>query len=194
LEDHALGIIRDQVGAIILGSVFLFIGLAACALAAIRGRGGVRLLAWQGILSALYGAGMLAQSPAPFSIFPRSTWADRDYVVAIVTCVIIIPAVLFWLELSLGTLRRLLQPTLLAALVNAISGVSLALFFRSPWAFLNYNRVVVACCFLPLAVVVAVPNLSKRFLVVPSRIPAISLLTNIQISCIVCSISAFSKS
>jgi hypothetical protein len=29
--------IHDQVGAIILGSVFLFIGLAACALAAIRG-------------------------------------------------------------------------------------------------------------------------------------------------------------
>jgi len=119
---------------------------------------------------------MLAQSPAAFSIFPRSTWADRDYVVAIITYVIVIPAVLFWLELSLGILRRLLQLTLLAALVNAIGGVSLAFILQSPWAFLTYNKVVVACCFLLLAVVVAVPNLSKRFLVVPNRIPAIGTL------------------
>jgi len=176
LEDQALGIIRGQVGAIILGSVFLFIGLAACALAAVRGRGGVRLLAWQGIFSALYGARILAQSPAAFSILPRSTWADRDYVVATITYVILIPAVLFWLELSLGIGRRLLQVTLLAALVNAIGGVSLAVISRSPWAFLNYNKVLVTCCFLPLAVVVAVPSLAKRFLAVPSRILAIGTL------------------
>jgi sigma-B regulation protein RsbU (phosphoserine phosphatase) len=176
LEDQALGIIRAQVGAIILGSVFLFIGLAACAIAAVRGRGGVRLLAWQGIFSALYGARILAQSPAAFSILPRSTWAGRDYVVAIITYVILIPAVLFWLELGLGIVRRLLQVTLLAALVNAIGGVSSAFIFRSPWAFLNYNKVLVACCFLPLAVVVAVPNLAKRFLAVPSRILTIGTL------------------
>jgi len=176
LEGQVLAIPRDQVGAIMVATVFMFIGLAACALAAIRGRGGVRLLAWQGVFSALYGARMLAQSTAAFSILPRSTWADRDYVVAIITYVIVIPAVLFWLELSLGTLRRLLQLTLLAALVNAIGGVSLAFIFRSPWAFLNYNKVVVACCFSLLAVVVAVPNLSKRFLIVPSRIPAIGTL------------------
>jgi sigma-B regulation protein RsbU (phosphoserine phosphatase) len=92
------------------------------------------------------------------------------------TYVILIPAVLFWLELSLGTVRRVLQVSLAAALVNAIGGVSLAFIFRSPWAFLTYNRVVVACCFLPLAVVVAVPNLAKRFLAVPSRILAIGTL------------------
>jgi sigma-B regulation protein RsbU (phosphoserine phosphatase) len=176
LEDQALGIVRDQVGTIILGSVFLFIGLAACALAAVRGRGGVRLLAWQGIFSALYGARILAQSPAAFSILPRSTWAGRDYVVATITYVILIPAVLFWLELGLGIVRRLLLVTLLAALVNAIGGVSLAFISRSPWAFLNYNKVLVACCFLPLAVVAAIPNLAKRFLAVPSRILAIGTL------------------
>ena len=118
----------------------------------------------------------MAQSPAAFSIFPRSTWAGRDYVVVVITYVIVIPAVLFWLELSLGLLRRLLQIVLSAALVNAIGGVSLAFILRSPWAFLNYNKVVVACCFLLLAVVVAVPTLSERFLVVPSRIPAIGTL------------------
>jgi len=176
LEAQALSIIRDQVGAIILGSVFLFIGLAACALAAIRGRGGVRPLAWQGIFSALYGARLLAQSPAAFSIFPPSTWASRDYVVAIITYVILIPAVLFWLELSLATLRRVMQITLLAALANAVGGVSLAFITRSPWAFLTYNKVLAACCLTPLAVVFAVPGLAKRFLVVPSRVPAIGTL------------------
>jgi sigma-B regulation protein RsbU (phosphoserine phosphatase) len=159
-----------------VATVFMFIGLAACALAAIRGRGGARPLAWQGVFSALYGARILAQSPATFIIFPPAVWASREYVVAIITYVILIPAVLFWLELSLGMLRRFFQVLLLAALVNAVGGVSLALIFRSPWAFLSYNNMVVACCFLLLAVVVAVPSLAKRFLVVPSRIAAIGTL------------------
>jgi hypothetical protein len=61
LEGHALMIPRDQVAAIMVGSGFLFIGLAACGIAAIRGRGGARILVRQGILSALYGAHKLAE-------------------------------------------------------------------------------------------------------------------------------------
>jgi sigma-B regulation protein RsbU (phosphoserine phosphatase) len=167
---------RGQVAAIMVATVFLFIGLAACALAAIRGRGGARPLLWQGIFSAMYGARILAQSSAGFSILPRSVWASRENVVAVITYLILVPAVLFWLEMSLGILRRLLQVILLAALVNAIGGVSLAFISKSPWGFMTYNRVVVACCLSPLAVVVAVPSLAKRFLVVPSRIAAIGTL------------------
>ena len=171
-----MAIPRDQVAAIIVATVFLFIGLAACALAAIRGRGGARLLLWQGIFSAMYGARILAPSPAGFSIFPRSAWASRGAVVAVITYLILIPAVLFWLEISRGLLRRFLQTILLAAVVNGIGGVWLALISQSPWGFLTYNNVVVTCCFSPLAVVVAVPSLTKRFLVFPSRIAAIGTL------------------
>jgi len=161
---------RGQVAAIMVAAVFLFVGLAACALAAIRGRGGARLLLWQGIFSAMYGARILAQSSAGFSMFPRSAWASRDAVLALITYLILAPAVLFWLEMSRGILRRLLQIALLAALVNAIGGACLAVVFRSPWGFLTYNKVVAACFLLPLAVVNGVPRLAREYMVFQSRI------------------------
>jgi hypothetical protein len=82
LEGQALTILHGKVGGIILGSVFLFIGLAACVIAAVRGRGGVRLLVWFGIFSAMYGARILAQTPAAFSVLPQSTWTSRQWVIA----------------------------------------------------------------------------------------------------------------
>lgn len=46
LDEQTLVILREQVPGIILGTVFLVIGLAACGAAAIRGGGRVRLLVW----------------------------------------------------------------------------------------------------------------------------------------------------
>jgi len=81
LDDQVLTILRGQVGGIILGSVFMFIGLAACGIAVIRRSARVRILVWFGIFNAMYGAGILAQMPAAFSLLPRSAWASRhmDY-------------------------------------------------------------------------------------------------------------------
>jgi sigma-B regulation protein RsbU (phosphoserine phosphatase) len=161
---------RGQVAAIMVATVFLFIGLAACALAAIRGRGGARPLLWQGIFSAMYGARILAQSPAAFSIFPRSVWASREYVVAVITYLILVPIMLFCLELSLGVLRRILKITLVAGFVNAVGGVCLAFLSHSPWGFMTFNKVVATSFLLPLAVVNAVPRLARRYMVIQSRI------------------------
>ena len=40
--------LRGQVSGIILGTVFLFIGLAACGIAVVRGGSRIRLLVWFG--------------------------------------------------------------------------------------------------------------------------------------------------
>ena len=176
MEDQVLTILRGQVGGIMLGTVFLFIGLAACGIALIRGGARVRILVWFGIFSAMYGARILAQMPAAFSVLPRSAWASRPYVIAIITYLIIIPALLFWLELSLGKLRRFLQITAVAASVIAIAGVCAAFITESPYRFMPYNTLLVMWCFLALAVVSAVPSLAKRFLVIQSRIPVIGTL------------------
>jgi transposase len=53
LTDQVLAMLRDQVVDIIVGSIFLFIGLAACFIASIRRRSGVRLFVWLGIWSAM---------------------------------------------------------------------------------------------------------------------------------------------
>jgi sigma-B regulation protein RsbU (phosphoserine phosphatase) len=188
LEDQALMALRGQVSGIILGTVFLFIGLAACGIAVVRGCGGVRILLWFGIFSSMYGARILAQVPAAFSLLPQSAWASRHYVIAIITYLILIPALLFWWDLSLGKLRRFLLIALLVASLLGLVGVSSALMTESADRFMRYNNVLVICLFLVLAAVNAVPNLAKRFLAIPSRVvtggslvlAATALLTNLK--------------
>lgn len=152
-------------------------GLAACAIAAIRGgrgvRPGVRPLVWQGIFSALYGAQLLAQSPAGFSIFPRSIWGSRGQVAAIISYLILVSSVLFWAEMSRGGLRRFLRIALLAASMNAIAGVC-SVIFHWQWTFWRSNNIVAVCFLLPLAVVNGVPSLTRKYMVVPSRILAVA--------------------
>jgi hypothetical protein len=53
------------------GTVFVFIGLAACAFAAVRRREEVRLFAWLGVWSAMYGTRLLAESPAVVGVLPQ---------------------------------------------------------------------------------------------------------------------------
>src|ERR1039458_1456603 len=55
LGGKAALILHEQVGVIILGTIFLFIGVAACCTAAIRGRDAGRILAWFGVFRAIYG-------------------------------------------------------------------------------------------------------------------------------------------
>jgi len=169
LESQVLAVTRGDIGAIMLGTVFLFIGLAACTMAAIRRRSGVRLLVWQGIFSGMYGARILARVPDSFHVFPRSAWGSRDTAIAVITYLILLPGLLFWLEMSAGILRRLLQVILLAAALNAAAGVCSALISPSPWGFMNYNNVLVICFFLPLAVVNAAPGLARRYMLIQSQ-------------------------
>ena len=170
MEDQALAALRSQLGAIILGTVFLFLGLAAGGIAAVRHRGGVRVLLWFGIFSGMYGARMLAEVPAAFSLLPRSTWATRPLVVAVLTYLIIIPALLFWRELSLGTLRQVLLIPLFAACALGVAGVGATLTTHSPYRLMPFNNLLVIAFLLLLLMVSAVPSLAKRFLAIPSRV------------------------
>ena len=176
LEDQVLAMLRGQVAGIMLGTVFLFVGLAACGIAAIRGGARVRILIWFGIFSAMYGARILAQMPAAFSLLPRSAWASRPQVIWIVTYLILIPALLFWLELSLGKLRPILQVTAIVASVFGIVASCSTLITGSPDRFIPYNSLLAIWCLLLLAVVNAVPSLAKRFLVIQSPISVIGTL------------------
>jgi sigma-B regulation protein RsbU (phosphoserine phosphatase) len=176
LEDQVLTILRGQVGGIMLGTVFLFIGLAACGIAVIRGGARVRILLWFGMFSAMYGARILAQEPAAFNVLPRSIWASRPHVKAIITYLILIPALLLWLELSLGRVRRLLQVTAIAALVVGVAGVCSTLVTGSPDRFMAYNELLGIWTLLALAIINAVPSLAKRYLVIQSRVSEIGTL------------------
>jgi sigma-B regulation protein RsbU (phosphoserine phosphatase) len=176
LEEQVLGMLRGQIGGIALGTIFLFIGLASCASAAIRGRGQLRILVWFGIFNAMYGVRILAQSPPVFHAFPRIFGKDSSYFIAAVTYLIIIPALFFWLELSVGKLRPVLRITIAVAVASGILGVGSIFFTKSPFAFLPLNNALAIWALLVVGVVNAVPSLARKSFLVQSRISTIGTL------------------
>ena len=63
---------RAEFAAIILGTIFLFIGVGACCLAAVRRGNTRRVLFWFGVLSAMYGVRLYAEVPGTFSLIAGS--------------------------------------------------------------------------------------------------------------------------
>lgn len=159
-----------------VGTIFLFIGFAACTMAAIRGRAGARVLFLAGIFSGMYGARILAQYPAGFSIFPQAIWASRQEFFWVITYLIPIPAVLFWVELSVGKLRRLLQIMLVLFSAVGMGGLYSVLIARSPERLLPYNDLLVIAWMLVLAVVSLFPRMTRRYLTVHSGVLATGTL------------------
>lgn len=103
LEDQALATLRGQLVEIISGAIFVFVGLAACAIAAIR-RSGVRLFLWLGIWSAMYGTGLLTRAPAVVAALPRWLQMSLPYANAANTYLVVVVAFFAFLELTVGRL------------------------------------------------------------------------------------------
>ena len=161
MEDQVLAMLRGQLADIILGAVFLFIGLAACSIAAIRRRSGVRIFVWLGIWSAMYGAMQLSQSPAVVAVSPRWLQISAPYANTALMYLLIVVASLAFLELSLGKLRFLIQVAALLGLAIAVAGIAFFVFTGSNDKLMLYNNLLAACVLLILMTVVAVPELSR---------------------------------
>jgi phosphoserine phosphatase RsbU/P len=161
---------------IILGTIFLFIGVAACCIAAIRGRAAGRLLIWFGVFSTMYGVRLFAVVPTAFRLLVGLFWTSAPQLIWIITYVIMIPALLFWAELSLGTLRRLFQILIIPASAIALAGISAVLFYEAPYRFMPYNNVLVIGTLLVLALANVVPSIGKKYLAIQSRVSAAGTL------------------
>jgi phosphoserine phosphatase RsbU/P len=170
--------LRDQIAGISLGTVFLVAGIAACCIASIRTLRGARLLfLWQGIFAAMYGTRViLRDTPAVFSILPQSAWHFRVYAASIITYLIVIPALFFWLVLSRGRLRSVLQVTIVGAVAIAAAGIGSDVITGSLDRFMSWNNVLSIWTLLVLFVVSAVPALANRFLSFQSPIAAFGVV------------------
>src|ERR1039458_9391573 len=76
LGGQALDTLRGEVADSIIGSIFLFVGLAACGIAGIRRQKRTRIFAWLGIWSAMYGTVLLSQSQPLLAVSP--SWVQSS--------------------------------------------------------------------------------------------------------------------
>ena len=161
--------LRGQIADIVVGSIFVFIGLATCSIAAFRRGRGVRMFVWLGIWSAMYGALQLDRSPAVMAASPRWLQVGAPYADAVLTYLLVVAGLLSFLELSLGGLRRLLQAAAVVGLAIAASGVFAFIFMQSGGRWLLYNTLLATGMLLILVIVVAVPRLSAKYLALQDR-------------------------
>jgi sigma-B regulation protein RsbU (phosphoserine phosphatase) len=161
--------LRGQVADIIVGSVFLFIGLATCCIDAIRRRSGVRIFIWLGIWSAMYGAIHMSQAPAVIEVSPRWLQISAPYANTAMTYLIVVVGLLSFLELSLGRLRFLIQAAACVGLVIAIAAIALFVFTGSTDRLMPYRHLLSAFLLFVITTIVAVPRLSRKYLVLPDR-------------------------
>src|SRR5579862_1748735 len=104
--DQTLVSLRENLPAICLGSIFCFMAICACSVTAIRRRREFLVLLCSGSFIGMYGVRLLAQSFRSLSLLPNSRWPDRIDV--FITYFLLAPGVLFWVELTIGKLRRFL--------------------------------------------------------------------------------------
>jgi sigma-B regulation protein RsbU (phosphoserine phosphatase) len=161
---------------IILGTIVLFMGVAACFVAIIRRDSAAKVLAWFGIFSALYGLRLFAAVPPAFNLLAGDLSRYDLSIVWAITYVILIPAVLFWVELSFGLLRRFLQAVAILATLVSVAGMVAIFALRTPARFIGFNNILAIGLLLVLAVVTLVPRLGKKYLAIQSSISAAGTL------------------
>lgn len=164
----ALEVLRAQLVDIVLGTIFLSIGLTACAIALIRWRRGIRALVWLGIFSSLYGLQKLDQVPAVLAVLPISLESAMPYVSTAVMYLLLVSALFAWRELSLGKVRLLLQLAIFAGLAIALLGFGTFAFGGRYDQWMFYNNLLAVLTMLVLLTVVLVPKFS-RFLVIANH-------------------------
>ncbi len=161
--------LRGQIAGIVLGTVFVFFGVAACFIAAIRRRSGVRLVVWLGIWSAMYGVRELDQLSAVNAVLPNWMQVSVPYLNTVTSYMIIVVSTLAFLDLTIGKLRLFLWGVTFAGLGIGLAGIVLFLTTGSDEKLMPENNLLAACSLMVSVTVLSVPRLSRKFLVLPNR-------------------------
>lgn len=169
MHARVLPILQNEVVGIMSGTVFAFIGLVACSFAAVRRRRGVRLFAWLEIWSAMYGALLLAESPGVVAALPRKGQASLPFLTTAIAYLLFPVASPAWLELGAGRIRPFLKTFIGLGLAIGIAGIGFFIVTGSSDKLILYVNFVAAAALLVLVIILAVPRLSRKYLVLPNR-------------------------
>jgi len=155
------------------GTIFVFIGLvacaAACAFAAVRRQSGVRLFAWLGIWSAMYGALLLADAPSLVAALPQRVRSGVPFLTMAIDYLFLVVVSLAWLELSAGKMRLFLKTIIGLGLGFGIAGIGIFVVTGSVEKLLPYVHFIAAAALIIFVVILAVPGLSRKYLILPNR-------------------------
>ncbi len=174
MTDQVLMMFRDRTSDVVFGTLFLLVALGAWGIALMRRRSGVGVLIWSGALSAIE-ARRLFPSLDDAGLLPHWLHVTLPYLGEVLSYLVVVVAVLAFLQLSQGKLRLLLQGMTLVGLAIALVGVGFFVFTGSSNKVMPYNHLLAACLLAVLATVVAVPTLSRKFLILPNLVPAVGI-------------------
>ena len=146
----------------------MFIGLAACGIAAMRRRSGVRVFIWLGLWSAMYGTLRMAGPLAAVARLPHWFQVSVPYLDTFNAYLILVVATCAWLELTVGKYRLLMWAVIFAGLAIALAGIVFFLFTGVNDRLMPFNNLLAACSVSGLLIIAAVPTLSRKFLVTPN--------------------------
>ena len=176
MEVQSLASLRVELAYIVLGTVFVFFGLASCAIAAIRKSTEVRVLVWLGLWSGMYGTSLLLRVPEVAGVLPPLLLKCAPFTINFIRYFLIVAAMLVWSELTLGKMRRAAQATAVLGSAFGIAGIGWFMVKGFDDTLLPYNNLIAVCAVLCLAAVVTVPALSARFLAFRSPILTVGTL------------------
>ncbi|MDZ7721320.1 MAG: hypothetical protein U5R06_00475 [candidate division KSB1 bacterium] len=144
-----------HLGEIIFGTLFLMVSLSSALIAIMRRAERTRILIWLAIWSGLYGLRLLILSPAVRFQLP-------DFIQSILPCfeisssyLILVFALLAWLELTRGKMRVFMKTMISAGVVIAITGISWYLVSGEAKTFMIYNNLLTFIGLFILLVVVS---------------------------------------
>ena len=144
MTDQVAEVLRDRIPYILFGTVFLFIGVCVCGIAAMRRRSGAKFFTCLGIWSAIEGTEYLFGSLADLGLLPNWLLVSLPYVGNVLSFSVVVIALLAFLDLSQVKLRLFLQGAIVAGLAIAVAGIALFLFTGSSFKIMPYNHLLAA--------------------------------------------------
>jgi sigma-B regulation protein RsbU (phosphoserine phosphatase) len=168
----ALATLRGDVINIVLGTAFSTVGATACAIAAMRGRRGVRILVWWGIFSGMYGLQRLGQTPTMLTALPPALNTVVPYVNTGIMYLLLISALFAWRELTLGKVRLLVQLEIFVGLGIALLGIGTFILGGPANKWMFYNNLLAVVAMPLLLAVVLIPRLSRLLVIANRRVLA----------------------
>lgn len=169
MEDQMVAVLRGSLFEIGIDTAFIVIGLASCAIAAMRRRTGIRIFLWMGIWSASYGFMHLLEVRAVQLAAPPWSRPIIPYVITVVVYLTVVVASCAWLELIVGTMRRIVIGLVIAASITAVLGIGWFAITGVNNRFIRLNNALAVAVLLILLITVTSKKLFKKYLMLPDR-------------------------